>query len=70
METLRWNRPSSIQHCRNSVCGPGVITSEAERQFQTVVNWARYARRFECDSGKERLYRAEEDVSHSSESSE
>lgn len=32
--------------------------SEAERQFQTLVDWGRYAHLFEYDADEERLYRA------------
>ena len=35
--------------------------SEAERQFQTLVDWGRYAQLFEYDAGDERLYRVEEE---------
>ena len=35
--------------------------SEAERQFQTLVDWGRYAQLFEYDSSEERLYKAEPD---------
>jgi NitT/TauT family transport system ATP-binding protein len=35
--------------------------SEAERQFQTLVDWGRYAQLFEYDAGEERLYKVEED---------
>ncbi len=35
--------------------------SEAERQFQTLVDWGRYAQLFEYDASEERLYRVEED---------
>ena len=33
---------------------------EAERQFETLVDWGRYARVFEYDRDKERLYLADE----------
>jgi NitT/TauT family transport system ATP-binding protein len=33
--------------------------AEAERQFETLVDWGRYAQLFEYDSDEERLYRAE-----------
>ena len=33
--------------------------SEAERQFQTLVDWGRYARLFEYDADEERLYSAQ-----------
>lgn len=33
--------------------------SEAERQFQTVVDWGRYAQLFEYDADEERLYAVE-----------
>ncbi len=36
--------------------------SEAERQFETLVEWGRYAQLFEYDSNEERLYKAEEEV--------
>ena len=35
--------------------------SEAEKQFQTIVDWGRYARLFEYDADEERLYRVEEE---------
>ncbi len=35
--------------------------SEAERQFQTLVDWGRYAQLFEYDSSDERLYKADAD---------
>lgn len=35
--------------------------SEAERQFQTLVDWGRYAQLFEYDSVEERLYKVEEE---------
>ena len=35
--------------------------SEAERQFQTLVDWGRYAQLFEYDAVEERLYQAEEE---------
>jgi NitT/TauT family transport system ATP-binding protein len=35
--------------------------SEAERQFQTLVDWGRYAQLFEYDADEERLYRVEEE---------
>ncbi len=34
--------------------------SEAERQFETLVDWGRYAQLFEYDAHAERLYRIEE----------
>jgi NitT/TauT family transport system ATP-binding protein len=34
--------------------------AEAERQFQTLVDWGRYARLFDYDSDEERLYKVEE----------
>ena len=34
--------------------------SEAERQFETLVDWGRYAHLFEYDADQERLYIAEE----------
>ncbi len=33
--------------------------AEAERQFETLVDWGRYAQLFEYDADEERLYRAE-----------
>src|SRR5262249_62213470 len=33
--------------------------SEAEKQFQTLVDWGRYAHLFEYDADEERLYRVE-----------
>ena len=33
--------------------------TEAERQFQTLVDWGRYAHVFEYDAVEERLYLAE-----------
>jgi NitT/TauT family transport system ATP-binding protein len=33
--------------------------SEAERQFQTIVDWGRYAQLFEYDADEERLYAVE-----------
>jgi NitT/TauT family transport system ATP-binding protein len=30
--------------------------SEAERQFETLVDWGRYAQLFEYDADEERLY--------------
>ena len=35
--------------------------AEAERQFQTIVDWARYAQLFEYDSNEERLYLTDTD---------
>jgi NitT/TauT family transport system ATP-binding protein len=35
--------------------------SEAERQFQTLVDWGRYAQLFEYDADEERLYKVEEE---------
>ncbi len=35
--------------------------SEAEKQFQTLVDWGRYAQLFEYDAGEERLYRVDEE---------
>ena len=35
--------------------------SEAERQFQTLVDWGRYAQLFEYDADEERLYLPEEE---------
>jgi NitT/TauT family transport system ATP-binding protein len=35
--------------------------SEAERQFETLVDWGRYAQLFEYDADEERLYLPEED---------
>jgi NitT/TauT family transport system ATP-binding protein len=35
--------------------------SEAEKQFQTLVDWGRYAQLFEYDSDEERLYKVTED---------
>ncbi len=37
--------------------------TEAERQFETLVDWGRYAQLFEYDAKEERLYAAEEDTS-------
>ena len=34
--------------------------SEAERQFETLVDWGRYAQLFEYDSDEERLYLPDE----------
>ena len=36
--------------------------SEAEKQFQTLVDWGRYAQLFEYDSKEERLYAVEEEA--------
>jgi NitT/TauT family transport system ATP-binding protein len=36
--------------------------SEAERQFQTLVDWGRYAQLFEYDSDEERLYQVDEEL--------
>ncbi len=36
--------------------------SEAERQFETLVDWGRYAQLFEYDRDEERLYAAEEEI--------
>jgi NitT/TauT family transport system ATP-binding protein len=33
--------------------------SEAEKQFQTIVEWGGYAQLSEYDAGEERLYRVE-----------
>jgi NitT/TauT family transport system ATP-binding protein len=35
--------------------------SEAERQFQTLVDWGRYAQLFEYDADEERLYKVDEE---------
>ncbi|HEY2384988.1 MAG TPA: nitrate/sulfonate/bicarbonate ABC transporter ATP-binding protein [Terriglobia bacterium] len=35
--------------------------SEAEKQFQTLVDWGRYAHLFEYDADEERLYKMEEE---------
>ena len=35
--------------------------SEAEKQFQTLVDWGRYAQLFEYDSDEERLYKVTEE---------
>jgi NitT/TauT family transport system ATP-binding protein len=35
--------------------------SEAERQFETLVDWGRYAQLFEYDANEERLYAPEDD---------
>ena len=35
--------------------------SEAEQQFQTVVDWGRYAQLFEYDADEERLYEVAEE---------
>ncbi len=35
--------------------------SEAERQFQTLVDWGRYAQLFEYDATEERLYKIDEE---------
>jgi NitT/TauT family transport system ATP-binding protein len=35
--------------------------SEAEKQFQTLVDWGRYAHLFEYDADEERLYKVEEE---------
>jgi NitT/TauT family transport system ATP-binding protein len=37
--------------------------SESERQFDTLVDWGRYAHLFEYDANEERLYTAEEEAS-------
>jgi NitT/TauT family transport system ATP-binding protein len=39
--------------------------SEAERQFETLVDWGRYAQLFEYDANDERLYAAEAEISES-----
>jgi NitT/TauT family transport system ATP-binding protein len=36
--------------------------SEAEKQFQTLIDWGRYAHLFEYDANEERLYLAEPEV--------
>jgi len=36
--------------------------TEAERQFQTLVDWGRYAQLFEYDADEERLYAVEEEL--------
>ena len=36
--------------------------TEAERQFETLVDWGRYAQLFEYDANEERLYAAEEEI--------
>jgi hypothetical protein len=35
--------------------------SEAEKQFQTVVHWIRYAQHLESDAGEQQLHRVEEE---------
>jgi len=35
--------------------------SEAKRQFQTLVDWGRYAQLFEYDADEERLHQVEEE---------
>ena len=34
--------------------------SEAQKQFQTLVDWGRYAQLFEYDADEERLYKVEQ----------
>jgi NitT/TauT family transport system ATP-binding protein len=34
---------------------------ESERQFQTLVDWGRYAQLFEYDADEERLYKVDEE---------
>ena len=36
-------------------------SEEARRQFETVVDWGRYAQLFEYDADEERLYKVEEE---------
>ena len=36
--------------------------SEAEKQFQTLVDWGRYAQLFEYDADEERLYKVTEET--------
>jgi NitT/TauT family transport system ATP-binding protein len=36
--------------------------SEAERQFETLVDWGRYAQLFEYDADEERLYAVNEET--------
>jgi NitT/TauT family transport system ATP-binding protein len=36
--------------------------SEAEKQFETLVDWGRYAQLFEYDADEERLYAVEEEI--------
>jgi NitT/TauT family transport system ATP-binding protein len=36
--------------------------TEAERQFETLVDWGRYAQLFEYDANEERLYAVEEEI--------
>jgi NitT/TauT family transport system ATP-binding protein len=36
-------------------------SAEAERQFETLVEWGRYAQLFEYDADEQRLYKAEEE---------
>jgi len=38
--------------------------SEAERQFETLVDWGRYAQLFEYDADEERLYKTEDQSLH------
>jgi NitT/TauT family transport system ATP-binding protein len=38
--------------------------SEAERQFETLVDWGRYAQLFEYDADEERLYRIQDESLH------
>ena len=42
--------------------------SETERQFQTLVDWGRYAQLFEYDSDEERLYQVEDEPTVKNES--
>ena len=43
------------------ILGQHFSESESERQFQTLVDWGRYAQLFEYDSDEERLYAVEEE---------
>lgn len=62
IETIRQKRDGRIgKEFLLDILDEHFSESEAEKQFQTLVDWGRYAQLFEYDADEERLYVAEED---------
>jgi len=62
VETIRQKKDGSIgKEFLLDILDEHFSESESEKQFQTLVDWGRYAQLFEYDADDERLYVAEED---------
>jgi len=63
VETLRTKKDGSLSKAFFlDILEEHFTPAEAERQFETLIDWGRYAQLFEYDSKEEKLYRVEEEL--------